>query len=209
MKTTTLYVELVVIGVQTSIWIVLLPICFIEHSSFFQAIEKMPPSILVSLSALALVLFYIIGIIFDLFAEMVFRKRERKIRKKCGFAPELGGKSKKGAQPTPPSSTITGSTSLIWREHPELFRYHRTRYRILRATVINAIITWFPLSAFIIKHIVCKYECAIPGIFIFWLTTVLLFGCSYVSYRKYPEILKKYYKRTKELYEEQQPPATP
>ena len=77
METTSLYVELIIIGLETLTWITSFSILFtdIEHISIIKDIfEKLPASIFV------LGIMYVLGLVFDRFADIVFKKTERKIR---------------------------------------------------------------------------------------------------------------------------------
>jgi hypothetical protein len=115
MSTTSLYVELVVIGVQTTMWWALLLDC-VEHGIIKTLLN-------LTNSALLIVLFlgmaYVIGMIFDRLANAVFQRKENDVRKASGLQAK--------------SSLLVTETDKM-KDHQS---YTRSKYRILRSTTIN------------------------------------------------------------------------
>lgn len=88
METTALYVELVIIGFQSSIWMISL-VTFFTDEQFLLTIFNMFDSVPASIFLVGIL--YIIGIIIDRFADIVFLKYEERekrnakiISKSCG-----------------------------------------------------------------------------------------------------------------------------
>ena len=78
METTSLYVELIVIGLETITWLASFSVYFtdIEYISAIKAIvEKLPASIFL------LGIMYIVGLIFDRASDLIFRKKEGSMKK--------------------------------------------------------------------------------------------------------------------------------
>jgi len=166
---TSLYVELVVIGLQTSIWIVL-TIANIAGAdvltSSFSALASVP------LFTLLLGLFYIVGMVFDRFADLIFQSTEDKIRDASGFA----GKT----------------TSAVWAKNQlnEFFRYQRTRIRIVRATIVNTLPILISLICFIIMYTDRTTHLA-------FFTFSFCLGVFIISITSHKKMLQKYYEKAK------------
>lgn len=75
METTALYVELVIIGFQSSIWMISL-VTFFTDEQFLLTIFNMFDSVPASIFLVGIL--YIIGIIIDRFADIVFLKYEER-----------------------------------------------------------------------------------------------------------------------------------
>jgi hypothetical protein len=118
METTKLYVELIIIGLQSSVGVAftLINIIGLEISKRMIALlDKFLISILL------LGVFYMLGLIVDRFSDLLFQKLENKLRNKSGI------KSK--------------SVMLLpFRDNQyEFMMYCRSRIRILRATIFNTL----------------------------------------------------------------------
>jgi len=118
METTKLYVELIIIGLQSSVGVAftLINIIGLEISKkMIVLLDKFHISILL------LGVFYILGLIVDRFSDLLFQKLENKLRNKSGL------KSK--------------SVMLLpFRDNQyEFMMYCRSRIRILRATIFNTL----------------------------------------------------------------------
>lgn len=116
MESTLLYVEMIIIGVETFIWMFIFFINIVGNKSF-----TIITSILNSLTSSLLLIgcLYIIGILMDRLSDIIFESTENKIRKKSGL------KAK--------------TTILIWKnaDQEKYFDYTRSRIRIVRASVLN------------------------------------------------------------------------
>ncbi|MEX1378354.1 MAG: hypothetical protein AB1Z23_12890 [Eubacteriales bacterium] len=118
MSTTSLYVELVIIGMQTITWMLLIIDC-IEHGIIKSIISY---SNNLFLAIVFLSISYVIGMIFDRLANLIFQRPENKIRKKSGLQAK--------------SSLLVDETNKM-QEHQS---YTRSKYRILRSSSLNIFI---------------------------------------------------------------------
>ncbi len=119
METTALYVEMIIIGIETSVWIGIFSGILTDFwiwEKFSHLIEKLPATILL------LGILYVIGVTVDRAADTLCSGFEKKLKK---------------------ASKLDASSSiLIWKSagQENYFTYTRSRIRILRASVMN-----FPL----------------------------------------------------------------
>jgi len=132
MKTTSIYIELIVIGMQTLLWILILLFNIIgfETISRIHFDGSSPILLLVFLATC-----YILGILFDRFADHFYISREEERRLK---------------------SEITSQSSLlIWERagHKDYLDYIRSRIRIIRATVLNFVPIIISLELTICRNI--------------------------------------------------------
>lgn len=116
MESTLLYVEMIIIGIETFIWMCMFFINIIGNKSFtiiFNVLNNLTSS-LILIGCL-----YIIGILMDRLSDIVFENTENKIRKKSGLEAK--------------------TTMLIWEsaDQEKYFDYTRSRIRIVRASIIN------------------------------------------------------------------------
>ena len=116
METTQLYVELIIIGLETSIWM-----CVFFVNIIGKQIMSMFADILNNFaSSLVLVgIIYIIGLIMERLSNLLYKRIKKKIKKESGFK---------------------GETSiLIWQRHNQekYFEYAKSKIRILRASTLN------------------------------------------------------------------------
>lgn len=115
MTTTALYVELIVIGVQVEAWMFILANAFLRIS--FEFFELVTDNAFIVI--LALVPAYVLGMMFDRFADKIFYRKELKIKEKSG---------------------LHVSSSLLVEETPKMHEfqlYTRSKYRVLRASTLN------------------------------------------------------------------------
>lgn len=172
METTQLYVELIIIGLETSIWM-----CAFFINIIGKQILSMVANILDNFaSSLFLVgIIYIIGLIMDRFLNFLYQKIKKRIKNESGFE---------------------GETSiLIWQKHnqEEYFKYAKAKIKILRASTLN-----FPLiSISFICYIWNFVETSrnILSIYIFMLG--ILF--TWTSWKAYLDSLKSYYQKARLL----------
>lgn len=116
METTALYAELIIIGLETSIWLgaiaaILTDLKICGVLKYF--LEKTPAAIFL------LGILYVIGLTMDRIADILFLRLEKKIRKSTGL--------------------MSSSSILIWTRagQENYFTYTRSRIRLLRASAIN------------------------------------------------------------------------
>lgn len=130
MQTTELYVELIIIGLETSIWMCMFLINIIEKSFidfFSEALKNFSSSLLI------IGVLYIVGLLLDRLSDLFFQKVEDNIRNNSGLE--------------------TDKSTMAWERFNQeyFFRYVRSRMRILRTSIINIpLITisflWFALK---------------------------------------------------------------
>ena len=116
MGTTALYVELVIIGLETAMWIAAFSI-YLTDVQYISLIGKLLG--ILPASVLLLGILYILGLITDRVADYLFDKEENKIRLNSGLHAK--------------------SSILIWKKssQEEYFKFTRSKIRILRASAIN------------------------------------------------------------------------
>ena len=131
METTKLYIELIIIGLQSSVGVAftLMNIIGLEMSKKIIALSD---KFLISI--LLLGVFYILGLIVDRFSDMLFQKLENKLRNKSGL-------KSKSVMLLPFSDN-----------QYEFIMYCRSRIRILRATIINTFFVMASTLWFIILY---------------------------------------------------------
>lgn len=171
METTQLYIELIIIGLETFCWI---SICIINIIGYevINIITKILNSF--STSLLLIGILYIIGILMDRLADMIFQKSENRIREESGL------KAK--------------SSFLIWKrfDAQKYSDYSRSKIRILRASIINIPLITISVIWYILIYIENFYDIT---------KYTLFFGmlCTYISWRAYNSSLSKYYEKARAL----------
>ena len=171
METTKLYVEPILIGLQSSIGIlfVIINILGLEVSEkIFELLNK-PPIVLVLLGG-----FYIIGLIVDRFADLIFEKTEIVIKKKSHLEVE----------------STTMQLPFNNNQH-EFMVFCRNRIRILRATIVNSIFIMISALWFILIYVNNSKCGCILAVLIFGIFTI---G---VSYKSLCKLLDKTFKRAR------------
>lgn len=165
MATTSLYVELIIIGLETMIWIASFSIWItdIKYISVIkEVIEKLPASIFM------LGILYILGLVFDRVADIVFSKVEKQMRTSSGLKAR--------------------SSILIWKksEQEEYFSFTRSKIRILRASSIN-----IPLFTVSMVFNISKYYDGNVFFILFVVTIGMMLSC--FSYKGYKQTTKRFY----------------
>ncbi len=159
MKTTAFYVEQIVIGLETSIWIIAFITYFSDLtflSTFKSVIEKLPASII------SLGILYTLGMIVDRIADVLLENVENKARQ----ASNLEAKS----------------SIVIWKNENErdYSKYIRHRIRILRSSIINLPLITISLVLIIAKHTQSTVSLILFVIFI----GVILSVSSFYGYKR-------------------------
>ena len=165
METTQLYIELVIIGLEAFGWISFFVIDIIGNKvvSIFNNILNN-----FSTSVLLIGVLYVIGILIDRLADMIFQKKEDSIRKNSGL------KAK--------------SSILIWKKYgaEKYADYVRSKIRILRASILNIpLITissiWYVIKCFDKLYMIMTY--------------ILILGIlfTYTAWKSYNLSIKRYY----------------
>lgn len=165
METTQLYIELIIIGLESFAWISICVINIIGNKvlSYYSNILNNFSS-----SLLLVGILYIIGVLIDRLADIIFQKSEDNIRNASGL------KAK--------------STFLIWKKYDAMkySDYTRSKIRILRASIIN-----IPLLTMSVTWCILKYFKEPNTILIFILFLGIFF--TYISWRSYGLSVKRYY----------------
>lgn len=185
MNTTLIFAELLVIGVEGLIWVVLLLLSLFgigpieEFLIFFEGWETVFYFILLSLT-------YVFGVILDRFADSLFRKMEEKIRN------EIVGDL--------PENFVVIRYSLGKQNEylNQQLEYTRTRMRITRASAINLPITAIAFSLFIWL----QYAAIEPQLQCFYMLISLLAGAFsfYVSIRAWRSLQKAHLNLARTMY---------
>ena len=166
MQTTQLYVELIIIGLEGSIGIAFTFISLFGFEKFNKLISYLNtlPATIIAIGFL-----YILGLLLDRFADLVFQKLEDKFREQSGIQAK---------------SVLVLLTKT---EHIRFLESMRTRTRILRASTI---ITLFSTIMAVVCFVVRPINDSLNAIVFCGLLGLFLFIVSYYSYRK---ILKRFY----------------
>lgn len=171
METTHLYVELVIIGLETSVWMCMVYINIVGNQ-VLDTISKILNNFASSLFFIGL--FYIVGILMDRLADMIYKKTENKIRRE---------------------SELKAKTSiLIWKKYDQekVSDYMRSRIRILRVSTLNV-----PLIALsFLWYVLVSVETPL-----FLSIYIILLGVlfTYISLKSYLKSVRDYYNKAKAL----------
>lgn len=166
MNTTELYVEYIIIGLETLCWIMLLffIVIGVPMVGFLTyCVSNIFPSIIL------VGICYILGLVTDRVSDSFFEKRKQKIKVKY---------------------TITSKASLIvWDKYGEVAfaKFLLSRIRILRSTIFNSAII------FLGSYSACKYyDVQLLGILIFIIFSLISIASNFA----HKELLNNYYKKT-------------
>lgn len=172
METTALYVEYIVIGMETLFWIVM-SIFIIIGDSFKQIIKYCIANILPSI--IVIIVCYVLGLVTDRIADKVFEKRRKNIKNNFEF---------------------TAQTSIaIWEDYSNsaYANFTLSRIRILRSTTINIIIIGIVGSFLTYRYFNLKLT-----IFLIMLCICIFFGAN----SAHKNLLDNYYRKTSALENE-------
>lgn len=173
METTKMYIELLIIGLESSLWMWFFYLNLLRKniSSFnYELLNNL------SFSLIMLGIIYIIGVFIDRLSDMLFEKLEKSIRKN--------------------SELQTKTTANIWNKFSleNYAEYLRARIRILRASAINV-----PLITIGLLWYVWRIYQNLP-LFLFILFVGLLF--SFISCSGTISLMNSYYKKAHDLEQE-------
>lgn len=165
METTQLYIELIIIGLEAFCWMSLFLIDIVgnEVIGIFNNILNS-----FSTSLLLIGILYIIGILMDRLADMIFQKGENSVRKSSGL------KAK--------------SSFLVWKKYKaeKYADYARSKIRILRASILN-----IPLITISSVWYVVRYFDKLYMIVVYILVLGILF--TYIAWKSYNLSIERYY----------------
>lgn len=172
METTALYVEYIVIGMETLIWIIM-TVFIIVGDSFKQIIKYCISNILPSIAMI--ITCYVLGLVTDRIADAIFEKRKKNIKKEY----ELEAKT----------------SIAIWEDYSNstYANFTLSRIRILRSTTFNSM-----LIGIMGSYLACKYGNAILAVFIMILSVGIFGGAN----NAHKSLLNNYYHKTLALENE-------
>lgn len=171
MGTTSLYVELVIIGLETMMWITSFSI-YLTDIRYISLVEKLVEKVPVTVILLGVL--YVLGLIIDRIADHVFNEMENRVRRFSGLEAK--------------------SSILIWKksDQEEYFKFTRSKIRILRASSIN-----LPLLSLSVVLNISQYY-GWRTLF-FWFAMILGGVLSCFSMYGYKLTLKNYYSKARIL----------
>lgn len=173
METTALYVEYIVIGMETLLWI-FMALYLIIGNSFKQIISYCVTNLLPSI--MMIILCYILGLVTDRITDTIFDMRKKNIKK---------------------DYKLNSHTSIaVWEDYSNstYANFTLSRIRILRSTTFNSIIIGL-LGAYIAYNQFCNANLAF---FILVLFNIIFLGAN----NAHKNLLDNYYKKTKALENE-------
>lgn len=172
MSTTELYVEYMVIGLESLVWIFISFYIIIGR----QAIDFLKYCVSNLFSSFVLIgICYILGLVTDRLSDRVFEKRKVKIKNQYH---------------------IKSKTSLaVWGKfnQDEFAKFTLSRIRIVRSTILNS-----SIIAVLLTYLIYKHHFNIP-LMVF--TFLLFIGISTCSNFAHMHLLENYYKKTNALEE--------
>lgn len=172
METTALYVEYIVIGMETLVWI-LMSVFIIVGNSFKQVINYCISNMLPSI--MMVIICYILGLVTDRICDQIFEKRKEKIKN---------------------DFELKSQTSIvIWEEYSNstYANFTLSRIRILRSTIFNSMMTCIlgTYLAFLYIGLNLSY-------FIFIIFICIFLGSNHA----HKKLLENYYQKTLALENE-------
>lgn len=171
METTHLYVELIIIGLETSVWMCMVYINIVANQ-IVEIISKVLNNF--SSSLLLIGILYIVGILMDRLADMIYKKIENKIRKESGLEAK--------------------SSILIWKKYDQekVSDYMRSRIRILRVSTLNTPL----ITLSFLWHVLVSDETSL-----FLVIYIIIIGVlfTYISWKSYIKSVQNYYNKARVL----------
>lgn len=172
METTALYVEYIVIGMETLSWIIM-TVFIIIGNSFKEILKYCISNILPSI--IAIILCYVLGLVTDRIADKLFEKRRKNIKDNFEFQAQ--------------------TSIAIWEDYSNssYANFTLSRIRILRSTTINSVFIGL-LSVFLSY----KYYGIGLSVFALFICTCMFLG----SNSAHKNLLNNYYRKTNALENE-------
>lgn len=174
METTALYVEYVVIGMETLSWIVM-SIFIIVGNSFKEIIKYCISNILPSI--IIIILCYVLGLVTDRIADKLFEGRRKNIKENFEFQAQ--------------------TSIAIWEDYSNssYANFTLSRIRILRSTTINSV--FIGITSSFLSYYYFGFKLLL---FVLVICICMFFG----SNNAHKNLLKNYYKKTNALENETQ-----
>lgn len=169
METTKFYIELIIVGLETFVWMAIFFINIIEDK-ILGILYKILNNF--SSSLLLIGILYIIGVLMDRLVDSIFQKLENEIRNNSGLE--------------------TKSAILVWKKHDQekFADYTRSRIRIIRASIINIPLITISLMWSVFKFYQQEY---------FAMGYIFILGAlfTYVAKKSLNRLLKTYYDKAR------------
>lgn len=164
METTKMYIELIVVGLETFVWICMFLVDIVGNK-IISVLEKILNNFSVSLLLIGIL--YVIGVLIDRLTDIIFQKFENKIRKESGLQAK--------------------TSFIIWKKYnlENFSDYTRSRIRILRASTINIPLIMLSL----VWYVFIFYKQFSVIIYIYFIGMLFM----YASWKGYKKSLKTYY----------------
>lgn len=176
-----MYVELVIIGLETLVWITLIGTSLTE-TTIQESLIKLPADSALVIG-IGLLVCYVLGIIADRIFSRIFYiiKLEDKIKEKREKQEKYELKAQK--------------TLFIWHEFDEIEYYNFTmsRKRILRATAPSSLLILIAFTIYICKFYLLKGHCEHLPLFIY--IFLLIFGTAVSSLMTHNRLISEYYEK--------------
>ena len=171
METTQLYIELIIIGLEASIWMCIFFVNIVGNkvlSIYSDVLDNLSSSLVL------IGILYIVGIMTDRLSDIFFQKIENKIRLKSGLQAK--------------------TSILIWKKYnQEKFSdYTRSRIRVLRASILNVPLISVSLIWYVLKYFNKK-------LFVIIYIFLLGFLFTYVSWKSFVKLVSNYYNKARVL----------
>jgi hypothetical protein len=182
MNTTSIFVELVVVGLHTAIWIGLIVLAFVGYQNL--NLEKV---FTLNLALPILALTYILGILVDRVSDGVLAAQDDRLRSRYDMRGLPGFLSMR--------FYVLSKSSDVY----EQLEYTRSRLRIARASVLNfalttiasALFVWFRLGQALAQyHVIASVSVVIIGALLTW-----------ISYQAWAALSKTYTVNTIRAYQ--------
>ena len=183
MKTTAIFAELLIVGLQAIVWLIFAGLVFFEVSAFDAALFDELKSWAALITIFVLSFSYVIGIIIDRVADSLFNHVDRRLRNKYLI---------KSKQPVAVMRLYIMSKN---EGVSDFLDYVRSRLRLARSTVLNVILIIFFVALWYFTS--SKFESNSIIVFLFLSGIPLLVLTIFTWFR----ISKTYYKRLTQAFD--------
>ncbi len=190
MNTTLIFAELLIIGLEGGIWFFFLIFSLFginDLDKFLNAIREWQLIVV----TIAIPLLYVLGIILDRMADILFKARERTLDR------EIAGDL---SVSVPVMRFTLGTKNDFLNQQLE---YTRTRMRIVRASVVNFALIAISISIFLLTHltsVAAKTRWQYVTI-----TVILGLVMSYAAFVTWKSLVRGHLRLSKIMYEHQNP----
>lgn len=198
MNTTSLFVELIVVGLHATIWVGLLGL-----ATFGYRLDELDRMLSLNLAVPVLALSYVLGIVVDKLADLLVIARDQRIRKQYAAPDEPSFLDMRFA--------ILSRSDAVYQQ----LEYIRSRMRIARAAILNWGLTTLALLIVLWVHpgVALSADRRAGATFVIALLGLFLVA---LSYHSWTALTRTYIRSTKSAYrvlhpddEKQQAPPKP